>query len=127
MGVIFNEPTRRRLGDFLTGLTPSLAQAPIYEGGPVEKSILTLVGLDHRGNKLVIRSHLTPELARDFLEEHKEGGHIRAYMGYSGWAAGQLEGEIENGDWQLMPFTPALIEPMSRDSLWQWAVKSVAR
>jgi len=122
LGVIFNQATRHRLGDFLTTIAPQLKDAPIYEGGPVEKNILTLIGLNYSGHKLIIRSHLTPDFADEFLKHHETCVQVCAYLGYSGWAPGQLQEEIERGDWLLLPFTPALLEPITGRSLWQWAV-----
>ena len=121
LGVIFNRPTKRTLGDFLVNLPPPLSESSIYEGGPVQRETLTLMGLAFSGNQVVISSHLTPTQAGKFLKNGRTSAHLRAFIGYAGWAPQQLEGEIHRADWALVPFTPALLEPINGEKLWAWA------
>jgi putative transcriptional regulator len=127
LGVIFNRSSRRVLGELMHKIPDSLRDVRLYEGGPVEKNVLTLIGIEFHGNCLKIQSHLAPDGAAEFLRANQQGCQIRGYLGYAGWAAGQLEGEILRGDWKLMPLTPALIEPLSREKLWQWAYTSLQK
>lgn len=40
----------------------------------------------------------------DAIKSRKlEHGHIRFFVGYSGWGEGQLDEEIKEGAWQVMP------------------------
>ena len=123
LGVIFNKNTRYTLGDFLESVSPSLKDTPIFNGGPVDTTVLTIIALSYAGNALFIKSHLTPPMAEAFLKEHSqhESSQIRSYLGYAGWSPGQLQSELVEGDWQLLPFTPALLEPLPGERLWAWA------
>ena len=38
-----------------------------------------------------------PDKASQLLTE--EGAHVRAFVGYSGWSAGQLENELRRSSW----------------------------
>lgn len=125
LGVIVNHLTKRTLGEFLSSIPPVLLNTPIYIGGPVETEILTLIGLRYTGDSLQIRSHLTPEQASQFLDQNPDGAQLRAFLGYSGWSPGQLESELAIGDWRVLPFTPAMLEPMNGDALWSWAMEQV--
>ena len=43
----------------------------------------------------------------------------RTYAGYAGWAAGQLQREIDRGDWLMVHTHPRIIFEKDTDSLWQ--------
>ena len=46
-------------------------------------------------------------------------------MGYSGWDAGQLEKEIENGDWMIMPSSENLIFSKTEKDKWTIATSNL--
>jgi len=127
LGVIFNRPSRRIIGDLMDKIPQGLRDAKIYEGGPVEKHILTIIGISFQANYLRLQSHLSPEEAAKFVENTRQGGQIRGFLGYAGWAPGQLEEEILSKDWLRMPLTPALIEPLPKEKLWQWAYENSSK
>ena len=109
-GVIINRPTRIPLSrlfpeiERLASLTDN-----VYFGGPVaiesvsflfraakprEHAIEVLEGLH-------VSTHR--ELLRELLQRDKPMEGLRVFIGHSGWAPGQLEGEIARGDWSLAP------------------------
>jgi putative transcriptional regulator len=49
------------------------------------------------------------ELLRKLLSRDKPMDGLRIFIGYSGWAPGQLEAEIARGDWTLAPAEPDTI------------------
>ena len=40
---------------------------------------------------------------RQVLERDGHAGDVQAYLGYAGWAPGQLDAEIARGDWIVAP------------------------
>jgi putative transcriptional regulator len=44
---------------------------------------------------------------------------FRVFSGYSGWGAGQLEGELAAGAWALVPATGELLFDTPADELWE--------
>jgi putative transcriptional regulator len=52
-------------------------------------------------------------------------GHARVFLGYAGWAPGQLEREIAEGSWLVVPVTRRLVFEESHDRLWEQAVRSL--
>ena len=48
-----------------------------------------------------------------------EGEYTRAYMGYAGWAPGQLQAEINRGDWLVIDAEPSIIFEMDHKEIWK--------
>ena len=46
-------------------------------------------------------------------------------LGHAGWAAKQLEREIENGDWLMQSTTPDFVFNLSTDQMWRQAAGSL--
>jgi len=47
-----------------------------------------------------------------------DSGRFRVFTGYSGWGAGQLEGELAQGAWCLVRATADLVFETPADELW---------
>ena len=43
-------------------------------------------------------------------------------FGYAGWGPGQLEREMEDGSWLVLPYAEELAFPGEEDSLWERAL-----
>ena len=48
---------------------------------------------------------------------------FRIALGYAGWEKGQLNREVENGDWLVMPAAPELIFSHDNDEKWARATE----
>jgi putative transcriptional regulator len=49
----------------------------------------------------------------------------RVFLGYAGWAPGQLEREIAEGSWLVVPVDARLLFEESHERLWEQAVRSL--
>ncbi len=49
----------------------------------------------------------------------------RVVLGYAGWGAGQLEREIAEGSWLVVPLVPRLLFEESHERLWEQALRSL--
>jgi len=99
-GVVINRPTHQKLQDLVgEPALPSLAGVPVYEGGPVSSDELILMAfLGEKG--AVPTAFQLPISLTDAEEILREGrGFVRAFRGYAGWGAGQLEGELQQNAW----------------------------
>ena len=109
IGLIVNRPT----GVPLTRVVPGLEglpgrDEPIRSGGPVERNrLFLLMRADSRppGTEPILEdtfgsSTLDP-LRALLASGEAESVHFAVYAGYAGWAPGQLEAEIERGDWHV--------------------------
>lgn len=67
---------------------------------------------------------------RDILHDIAKGTGPHRYLialGYSGWAPGQLEAEIEAGGWAIALADPAIVFDEDDDAKWRRAIARVPR
>jgi len=106
-GFIINKKFHRRLNELEE--FKSYGNIPLYEGGPVDQEHLYFI---HRRPDLLKDGQLIYEdvffggdlhQAVALVDEKMIGPQdIKIWIGYCGWAYGQLEAEIEEGSWQLV-------------------------
>lgn len=117
MGVVLNQPDGRKLGalngDF--ALSP-LAQVPIFRGGPVQDRQLILVAWEPQPGGFRLHFGIEPTKAETCLAE---GMEVRAFLGYSGWSAGQLENELKHNTWVVADVPEDLVHPPHDQNLWR--------
>lgn len=118
MGVVLNRPMGKRLGelsgDFALG---PLAAVPLFTGGPVQTEQLVLAAWQVRDDGFRLHFGIEPDKAISLLEE--EGTHVRGFLGYSGWSAGQLENEMKLRTWIVADVPEDLLSHSQDDTLWR--------
>ncbi len=114
-GLILNRPLDKPASHLLPdherqGL---LSQVPVYVGGPVGQDQLSFADLtwDEGGNQVRLRFNLSLDEVAEQAGRNPAG--LRAFVGYTGWSVGQLEGEIEQKSWVLVKPEPASVAPES--------------
>jgi putative transcriptional regulator len=106
---------------------------PVYNGGPCPSPGLLLLH-GHRewlatapaASESAVIQEIAPGIfAGDTvcLERAREASEgtvlrVRAFTGYSGWGAGQLESELASGDWTVVPATGQLLWDTPLEELW---------
>ena len=126
MGVIINRPTGNTLGSLREDLeTPFLRNLPLFEGGPVSSSEILLVAwkwnLAQQNFRLFFG--LDPANLQELVQADPTI-EARAFLGYAGWSAGQLENEISRSDWAISPFA----QPFGKlppQALWKTLLEAV--
>jgi putative transcriptional regulator len=118
MGVVLNRPLGKRLGelsgDFALG---GLAGVQMFTGGPVQRDQLVLAAWQLRPDGFRLHFGIDPDKALQLLAE--EGTHVRGFLGYSGWSAGQLENEMKHSAWIVADVPEDLLTCASDESLWR--------
>jgi putative transcriptional regulator len=125
MGVIVNRPTRVTLAEALPE-EPSLKSRddPVFLGGPVGHELLLFACRSTvpvpGGRRLFEGVYLGAgtQALHDFLARSPRGD-LRVFVGAAGWAPGQLEEEIEEGDWRLLPADPRSLLDVRPRALWR--------
>jgi putative transcriptional regulator len=120
MGVVLNRPTTRHLADLdpAFALGP-LAGVPVFSGGPVQTEQLVICAWRIRpsGDGFQLFFGIEPAKAAELSTE--EGMHLRAFLGYSGWAEGQLENELRHHTWVVSPIPSNLMTFTQDETLWR--------
>ena len=115
-GIIVNRPTRLTVASVFPDLQ-HLAKVDdkVYFGGPVDlKAVSFLFRADNKPENAVavvegVYLSTDGELLYKLLRRERPMEGLRIYIGYSGWAPGQLEAEIARGSWRLAPADAAAI------------------
>jgi putative transcriptional regulator len=109
---------------------PQLKSSPlrdqvVFIGGPVGRDELRLLLRSEQGPPRAARVlrdvYLAsePDTVQWILQEGSDQTGFRAYLGYAGWAPGQLEAELARGDWSLGEGSADLIFEVAPGGLWQ--------
>lgn len=100
-----------------------------YFGGPIliEKIIVLHTNNIKNNNTIPITSKVSISSEEPIIREFGKNINIKykLFFGHSGWRAGQLEREIENGDWLLQTSNIDLLFDFPSEKLWEHATKSL--
>ena len=120
LGVVLNRPTQVEVGAVLPrwrGLAASPEQ--VFIGGPVQPDgVLALADGRGDGDALTLVRDGVGVLDLDADPDTLALRRVRVFAGYAGWGGGQLEAEIERGDWFLVDARAEDVFSAAPDALW---------
>ncbi len=103
MGVILNRPSTVTVGEAVPQLEEAVdGDEPVYVGGPVQPSSVVCLAefLEPSLAELLIFGRIGFPAATAAIEGLAEAtARRRVFAGYAGWGEGQLDAEVEQGDW----------------------------
>ncbi|MGP0063585.1 MAG: YqgE/AlgH family protein [Isosphaeraceae bacterium] len=131
LGLILNRETTMPLEQIWTQVKPSvcLREGNVWHGGPVGGTLMALHDQRALAN-LVVTDDLFVATELDAMEllAADEEGQCRFYVGHSGWGPGQLENELAEGSWLVMPATPEhVFTDLDSLALWKQTTVQVGR
>ncbi len=126
LGVVLNRPTGVPVGEVLRDWVDVVAEPEVlFQGGPVSTEGALAVALLRDGGDAPVgfRAVHGPLGLVDLdtpvpLVEGTLAG-LRIFAGYAGWGAEQLEGEIAEGSWYVVPAELADAFRLDPDGLWR--------
>lgn len=103
MGLVLNRPSEMTVADAVPELEGAIEDGePLYIGGPVQRSSIVCLAefLDPSPAGLFVLGRIGfPARDADLGSLRDATVRTRAFAGFAGWGEGQLESEMDNGDW----------------------------
>jgi putative transcriptional regulator len=122
MGVVLNRRSEVTVGEAVPQLEPAVGERePVYVGGPVQPNAIVFLAefLDPSPAGMFVLGRIgfpAPETDIDELTEAT--ARRRVFAGYAGWSSGQLDDELDQGDWIAHPAQPDDVFTDDPEDLW---------
>ncbi len=137
MGLIVNKPAPElKFSDLLRQLKMPMGAAisdiRMHFGGPVAHGqgfVLHSADYGVEGASLAVNPAFAMTATTDILRDMARGtGPAQALLalGYAGWKAGQLEGEIQANGWLVAPADPELVFGLRDADKWEAALRALS-
>ena len=125
VGLIINRPLDKQVSELVSDEAPeALADVPVFLGGPVGTNQLMFAAFDWKNrDTLRLNQNVAIEDAYQLAEEDHNA--LRAFVGYAGWSAGQLENELRQNAWVLRKPDRSVLRPESLPKLWFEIMRSL--
>lgn len=135
MGVMINRPSEYTLGEVLQQMginsdSQTLQSQIVLAGGPVHPERGFVLHDDSRewDSTLAVGDGLYLTTSRDVLEAMARGdgpSQVVVALGCAGWGAGQLEQELVDDSWLMVPAAREVLFEVPLDQRWQAAAGSI--
>lgn len=122
MGVVLNRPSESTVADAAPQLEQAAdAGAPVFIGGPVQPESIVFLAefVDPAPAGLLVLGRIgfpAPDVELEELSRTTD--RVRVFAGFAGWGDGQLEEEIERGDWIAQAALPEDVFTDAPEELW---------
>ena len=132
MGLIINKPIDNTSMKNLKNINSDYfenTKIKLYFGGPilVEKTIALHTDELKIGNAIPLNNEFLISSGEEIIRNIEKEVNLtyKLFCGHSGWSPGQLEREIENGDWLLQSSNIDLLFNSPPEKIWENATKSL--
>jgi len=123
IGVIINRPTHHSLAELLPGERFHRFTDPVFFGGPVNLNGLFAVFHADKppGTAITLLPDLHLALHPDTVDTliRNPPVAIRFFTGFASWAPGQLQGELDRGDWFIADADADAVFRKDSSNLWR--------
>ncbi len=122
MGVVLNRPSAVTVREAVPQLEAAVGELePVYVGGPVQPTSVVCLAefLDPSLAELLVLGRIgfpAPSTGIGELAEATE--RRRVFAGYAGWTDGQLDAEVDQGDWIAQAALPEDVFSEVPQDLW---------
>jgi putative transcriptional regulator len=124
-GLMINRPMDIALEEVMPeeGAKPH-AQDDLFFGGPLHNQYIFSLSDNemaedvHKVDAGVVLGAGFETLSRLLNDEQQKAKQVRAYVGFASWTPGQLEDQIEKGQWIVVPAESGEIFASDTEALW---------
>jgi putative transcriptional regulator len=103
LGVVLNRPSETSVVEAVSQLDELVGpDEPVFVGGPVQpSSVIVIAEFKDPSDAAVIAFEDIGIIGTGASLDDLAAGvrRVRAFVGHAGWGPGQLDGELERGDW----------------------------
>lgn len=133
MGLMVNKSTGHPLREILESLdipilqnSPAL-ELPVHEGGPIdqEHGFILHQSPGNWRSSILLQDELAMTASLDLLEAIGKGDvpdKLLVTLGYTGWAASQLQEELSQNSWLTIPYSRLIMFDLPDDEKWEMAL-----
>lgn len=131
-GLILNRLSDWRLSDVVSDIDGAQAdQYPLFFGGPM--GVHKVVMLVHTADAVAPARQVADDIYfsesrrvfEKLLAARTPADELHFYLGYAGWTAGQLAGEIARGSWHLVKGDPESVFGVGNEGLWEQMINEL--
>jgi len=124
-GLVLNRPLGSCLSEVLPDVDRAAADIPVLQGGPVQTDVLQFVSRDGAAGRFVVPGVHVGASLPDLIGEQAGAARARAFLGYAGWGACQLERETAEGSWIIAPARAAHVFDIPAEHLWVFVLREL--
>jgi putative transcriptional regulator len=105
LGLVLNRPSETTIGEASSELEDLIElEEPLFIGGPVQQTaLIVLAQFEDVARAALVAFSDVGVLGGEDHGDPPSMRRARAFAGHSGWGPGQLDVELERGDWILEP------------------------
>jgi putative transcriptional regulator len=125
-GFVLNRATGKRVADFIPEATAgALSDVPVFDGGPVGRDRLTLASFQWKPDEESYQTQASLDLeeAQEIATLYPDS--LRAFVGYAGWAQGQLESELAQNSWIVRKAQAESLQSTGSERIWHDIVREL--
>ena len=123
LGIVLNRPSEASVAEAVPAFADLVPEdAVVHVGGPVQPEAVTALAEFDDPDRAATMVFGPVGFARGDLdpgELEPATRRVRVFAGYAGWSSGQLEAELEQGDWILA--APEPDDVFSEEGLQLWS------
>jgi putative transcriptional regulator len=120
-GLVLNRPSPSPVADLVPQLEELVDDGEqVWFGGPVQPNAVLVLGefVDPEDAAVPLFGSLGCPALADPVDLIPATTRRRVFAGYAGWGAGQLESEVEEGSWYVVPSLP--VDAFRDDTVGLW-------
>ncbi|HEX9482356.1 MAG TPA: YqgE/AlgH family protein [Solirubrobacteraceae bacterium] len=122
LGLVLNRPSTSTVAAAVPQLEEMVDEAePVFVGGPVQSSSIVMLAefVDPEPAGLLVLGRIGLPAPEASLEDLAAAtSRRRVYAGYAGWGEGQLDAELDRGDWIEQDALPEDVFCEQPEELW---------